>query len=106
MGQEFSYKKNQSGYRSAVYNETKNLYDKVDNSENDGMFKNIPFYILSNQNNNPLKRLGSGDLTFQYKSNYDGAVYSMMDSKNVENAIKKVVETARKIAKKNSPNKN
>lgn len=106
MGQEFSYKKNQSSYRSAVYNETKNLYDRVDNSENDGMFKDIPFYILSNKNDNPLKRLGSGDLTFQYKSNYDGSVYSMMDSKNVENAIKKVVEAARKIAKKNSPNKN
>ena len=106
MEQEFSYKKNQSSYRSAVYNETKNLYDRVDNSESDGMFKDIPFYILSNQSNNPLKRLGGGDLTFQYKSSYDGSVYSMMDSKNIENAIKKVVESARKIAKKNNPNKN
>lgn len=105
-GQEFSYKKNQSSYRSAVYNETKNLYDNVDGGESDGMFKDIPFYILSNQNDNSLKRLGSNDLTFQYKSNYSGSAYSMMDSKNVENAIKKVVETARKIEKKNSQNKN
>lgn len=106
IGQEFSYKKNQSSYRSAVYNETKNLYDKIDNSERDGMFKDIPFYILSNESDNSLKRLGGGDLTFQYKSDYNGPAYSIVDSKNVENAIKKVVETARKIEKKNSQNKN
>ncbi|GAA0069734.1 hypothetical protein UT300003_12570 [Clostridium sardiniense] len=103
-GEEFSYKKNQNGYRDAVYNETKNIYDRASDSQKDGMFKNIPYYILSNEEDNPLKRLGSPDLTFQYKSSYDGAVYSMMDSKNVENAIKKVVESARRIEKKNSQN--
>ncbi len=105
-GEEFSYKKNQSGYRDAVYNETKNIYDRASDSQKDGMFKDIPYYILSNQDDNSLKRLGSKDLTFQYKSSYNGSIYSMMDSKNVENGIKKVVETARKIEKKNSQNNN
>ncbi|WP_024613997.1 alpha/beta fold hydrolase [Clostridium sp. Ade.TY] len=97
--EQFNYRKNQSNYRNAVYNETKNIYDRESNSQKDGMFKDLPFYIISNQDDNSLKRLGSSDLTFQYKSNYDGEVYSLMDSGSVENAIKKVIEISRKTQK-------
>lgn len=101
---QFNYKKNQSEYRDAVYNETKNVYDRVSDSQTDGMFKDIPYYIISNEENNSLSRLGSKELTMQYKSNYNGEVYSFMDSQNIEVAIKKVVETARKLEKEKSQN--
>ena len=104
--EEYNLKKDQSNYREAVYNERKNIYDKVSNSQRAGMFNNIPYYIISNEVDNTLKNLGSKDLTFQYKSSYNGNMYSMMDSQNVENAIKKVVETARRIEKSNKKNNN
>ena len=104
--EEYNLKKDQSNYREAIYNERKNIYDKVSNSQRAGMFNNIPYYIISNEADNTLKNLGSKDLTFQYKSSYNGNMYSMMDSQNVENAIKKVVETARRIEKSNKKNNN
>ena len=104
--EEYNLKKDQSNYREAVYNERKNIYDKVSNSQRAGMFNNIPYYIISNEDDNTLKNLGSKDLTFQYKSSYNGNMYSMMDSQNVQNAIKKVVETARRIEKINKKNNN
>ena len=98
---QFDYKKNQNNYRDAVYNETKNIYNISNDSQKNGMFKDIPYYIISNQDNNSLKRLGGNNLTFEYKSSYSGNVYSMMDSDSVKNSIKKVVEIARKIKKVN-----
>lgn len=104
--EQFDFNINKSNYRDAVYNETKNVYDRVSDSQTDGMFKDIPYYILSKNEDNPLKRLGSSDLTFQYNSGYDGTVYSLNDSQNVYGAIKKVVETARKIEKKKDTQNN
>ena len=104
--EQFDFNINKSNYRDAVYNETKNIYDRVSDSQTDGMFKDIPYYILSKNEDNPLKRLGSSDLTFQYNSGYDGTVYSLNDSQNVYGAIKKVVETARKIEKKKGTQNN
>ncbi|MGL4570250.1 MAG: alpha/beta hydrolase [Clostridium sp.] len=104
--EQFDLRKNQSSYRQAVYNETKNIYDRVSDSQTEGMFKDIPYYILSKNDDNTLKKLGSTDLTFQYNSGYDGAIYSLNDSENVYGAIKKVVETARKIDKKKDTQNN
>lgn len=98
---QFDYKKNQNNYRDAVYNETKNIYNISNDSQKNGMFKDIPYYIISNQDNNSLKRLGGNNITFEYKSSYSGNVYSMMDSDSVKNSIKKVVDIARKIKKVN-----
>ncbi|MBD7912607.1 alpha/beta hydrolase [Clostridium cibarium] len=100
--EEFKVHKNQKSYRDAISNELKNLFTYSDDSQQTGLIAGKPLYIISNDDNNLLSRLGTADYTTQYKTESDNAVISLTDSTSVENAITYVVKEARRIEKKSN----
>ncbi|WP_194192472.1 alpha/beta hydrolase [Clostridium chrysemydis] len=100
----YSWQKNQSPYRQAISNETSMIKSGKSNSQTDGMFKDIPLYIISGADNSPLARLGSSDLTNQYKTSYSGGFTSMNNEDSILKALSRVVDSARRIERKNNGN--
>jgi hypothetical protein len=97
---EFKIHKNQKAYREAIRNELKSLYTYNEESQVEGLVSGKPLYIISDQDNDPLSKLGTPDNTILYKTESQGAVISLTDSDAVKAAITSVVKEARKIEKK------
>ncbi|MDS0528111.1 alpha/beta hydrolase [Clostridium sp. SHJSY1] len=97
---EFKIHKNQKAYRGAIRDELNNLYTYSENSQVEGLVSGKPLYIISNEDNDPLSKLGTTDNTTIYKTESNSSVISLTDSDIVKNAITSVVKEARKIEKK------
>lgn len=94
---QYNWLKNQAPYRKAIYNESKNLYNMNSDSQQAGMFSNIPYYLISNTKDNPLKDLGSKDNTIEFYKDYTGTSFASENPKDVSSAIIKVVDQAVRI---------
>jgi pimeloyl-ACP methyl ester carboxylesterase len=97
---EFNIHKNQKAYRDAICNELNNLYNYSDDSQVAGLVAGKPLYIISNDDNSPLSKLGTADYTTLYKTESNKSVISLTDSDSVKAAIANVVKEARRIEKK------
>jgi len=101
--EEFSVQKNQKRYRQAINNELEALYKyNDDNSQVEGLLSGKPLYIISNEETEPLVKLGSTDLTTLYKTESDKAVISLTDTDSVVTGIASLVKDAKRIERKNN----
>jgi pimeloyl-ACP methyl ester carboxylesterase len=98
--EEFSIQKNQKRYRQAINNELESLYEYKDESQVDGLVDGKPLYIISNEESEPLAKLGSTELTNIYMTESDKTILSITDTDSVVNGISYIVKEARKIERK------
>lgn len=100
--EEFTLLKNQSSYRNAVNSELGSLYSYSGSSQIKGLMNEKPLYIISNDENDELKNIGSEDLTTVYTTESSSEVLSVTDPSSIVNGISNVVKEAKKIAKKSN----
>lgn len=97
---EFKVHKNQKSYRSAVSSELENLYNYTDESQINGLVSGKPLYIITNDENTSLTKLGNEELTTVYVTESESNIMSMSDEDTIINGISSVLKEAKKIAKK------
>ena len=86
-----------SNYTSAVYHELNNVLKGESNSQVDGVFSDIPYYLLTKNEDDPLRSLGSDDLTTVYTTSCDKGFLALNDKENVLNAIRQTVKKLKAI---------
>ena len=94
---EFLTLRTKSNYTNAVYHELNNLLKGKSNSQVDGVFSDIPYYLLTKKQDDPLKSLGSEDLTTVYTTSCDKDFLALNDKDNVLNAIRQTVKKLKEI---------
>lgn len=97
---EFNSFKNNKKYKEAVSNELKNLYKDVSNSQIEGLLSNKPLYLITDNEEDPIKKIGDATVTTIYKEEIDGSPFSLLDSNTIVNGVNSVIKDAKKIAKK------
>ena len=97
---EFNSFKNNKQYKEAVSNELKNLYKNVSHSQVDGLLSNKPLYLITDNEEDPIKKIGDASVTTVYKEEIDGSPFSLLDSNTIVNGVNSVLKDAKKIAKK------
>ena len=97
--EEFNSLKNRKNYRGAIKNEIENLYKDTSDSQSEGLISNKPLYIISDNQSEPLTRLGSTDLTTLYLESIEEKPFSVVDPESVINGINTVIKQAKKLAK-------
>ena len=98
--EEFNILKNQTSYRKAVNNELESLYTYSGESQISGLMKGKPLYIITNDEDDPIQKIGEEDLTTIYKTELGETVISISDPSTVATGISNVTKEAKKIAKK------
>lgn len=99
---EFNSFENKKNYKEAVSNELRNLYEGSSNSQEDGLFQTIPFYLITSNENDPVIKLGEAASTTIYKKEVSDSPVSLLDPDIVVNGINSVMKEAKKLAKKAS----
>ena len=94
---EFLTLRTKSNYTNAVYHELNNLLKGESNSQVDGVFSDIPYYLLTKKQDDPLKSLGSEELTTVYTTSCDKDFLALNDKDNVLNAIRQTVKKLKEI---------
>jgi len=97
---EFNSFKNNKKYKEAVSNELKNLYKGVSNSQIDGLLSNKPLYLITDNEEDPIKKIGNAAVTTVYKEEIEGSPFSLLDSNTIVNGVNSVLKDAKKTAKK------
>ncbi|MGL4773893.1 MAG: alpha/beta fold hydrolase [Clostridium sp.] len=97
---EYKVHKTKTNYRQAITNELKNLYKGESTGQEEGMFKDIPFYVISHSEDEAIKNLGSEELTTFYHIKEDNPLISVSNTEEVLNGIQKVLKEARRIEKR------
>ena len=62
--------------------------------------KGKPLYIITNDEDDPIQKIGEEDLTTIYKTELGETVISISDPSTVATGISNVTKEAKKIAKK------
>lgn len=94
---EFLALRTKSRYTKAVYNELNNVLKGTSHSQIEGVFSNIPYYLLAKNGNDSLKNLGDENLTTVYLSTCEKDYLSLNDKENVLVAIKQTVKKLQEI---------
>ncbi|BCZ44373.1 hypothetical protein psyc5s11_04400 [Clostridium gelidum] len=97
---EFNSFKNNKKYKEAVSNELGNLYKGVSNSQIDGLLSNKPLYLITDNEEDPIKKIGNVAVTTVYKEEIEGSPFSLLDSNTIVNGVNSVLKDAKKTAKK------
>jgi hypothetical protein len=97
---EFNSFENKKNYRQAVSTELGNLYNDASKSQKDGLLSNKPFYLITKNEDDPIKKIGETVSTTIYKEEIDESLISMLDSDAVVNGVNSVIKDAKKLAKK------
>lgn len=103
--EEFSIHKTKKDYRRAISYELENLYKYTGDSQKENMLGAKPLYIISNDENDPIAKIGSKDLTTTYFTESDKDIISSTDSEAVITGISVVLKESKKIDKLASKNK-
>ena len=78
----------------------KNLYKDVSNSQKEGLLNKKPLYLITDKEEDPIKKIGDGTDITVYKEEINGSPFSVLDSDTIVNAVSSVLKDAKKIAKK------
>ena len=97
--EEFDSFKNRKNYREAVKNEIENLYKNTSNSQIDGLLSKKPLYIISNNESEPLMKLGNSEISTLYVETVEEEPFAVVDPDSVVNGINTVIKQAKKLAK-------
>lgn len=94
---EFLTLRTKSDYTTAVYNELNNVLKGNSNSQVEGIFKDIPYYLLTKNQDDPLKSLGSEELTTIHLSSCEKDFLPLNDQENVLVAIRQTIKKLQEI---------
>ena len=94
---EFLTLRSKSNYTNAVYHELNNILKGKSKSQIDGVFSDIPYYLITKKENDSLKSLGSEELTTVYITSCDKDFLVLNDKDNVINAIRQTVKKLKEI---------
>lgn len=97
---EFNSFKNNKKYKESVSNELKNLYKGVSNSQIDGLLSNKPLYLITDNEEDPIKKIGNAAFTTVYKEEINGSPFSLLDPNTIVNGVNSVLKDAKKTSKK------
>ncbi|MBE6062283.1 MAG: alpha/beta hydrolase [Clostridium butyricum] len=98
--EEFECFKNKKTYRGAISYELHNLYEKVSDSQSEGILKNKPLYIITDNADTSLVNMGDEGKTIVYEEKtLENSPYSMSNSDKVVTAINNVLKQAQKHSK-------
>lgn len=97
--EEFNSFKNRKNYTEAVKNEIENLYKNTSNSQIDGLLSKKPLYIISNNESEPLMKLGNSEISTLYVETVEEEPFAVVDPDSVVNGINTVIKQAKKLAK-------
>ena len=86
-----------SSYTNAVYHELNNILKGESNSQVDGVFSDIPYYLLTKKQDDELKSLGTEELTTVYNTTCEKSFLSLNDKENVLNAIRQTIRKLKDI---------
>lgn len=98
--EEFKAFKNKNTYRGAISNELENLYNNVSDSQSNGLFKNKPLYIITDNADTPIANLGEEGKVTVYLDETEEKPYSVSNSDKVVVGINNVIKQARKLSRK------
>ena len=79
---EFLTLRTKSNYTNAVYHELNNILKGKSNSQVDGVFSEIPYYLITKNQDDSLKSLGSEELTTVYTTSCDKDFLALNDKDN------------------------
>lgn len=89
---EFLKLRTKSDYTTAVCNELNNVLKGKSDSQKEGIFNDIPYYLLTKNPDDPLKKLGSEELTQVYVTSCEKDFLPLNDQENVLAAIRQTVK--------------
>lgn len=95
--EEFKVHRTKSSYTTAVSNEYKNLVENKIDIQNDGVLSNKPYYLIADNTQEVLAKLGDEELTKVYKVNYEGDIYSIQEPDKVITGIRYVIKKVKEI---------
>lgn len=98
--EEFSVHKTKKNYRQAVSNELEALYKYQGDYQKENMLSNVPLYIISNDENDPISKIGDKELTTIYTTESNKGIISSTDSDAISNALSLVFKEVKKIEKR------
>lgn len=98
--EEFKSFENKKYYRTAVSNELGNLYKGESNSQTTGLLGNKPFYVITDNEEDSINKIGDSTTTTIYKDEIQGSPLSLLDSNEVVNGINSVLKDLKKLDKK------
>lgn len=99
---EFNTFKNKKNYKQAVSNELKNLYKGTSSSQISELLSNKPLYLITDDEEDPIKTIGNSQSTTVYKEEIDGSPISLLDPETIINGVNSVLKDAKKASKKTS----
>ncbi|CDG02694.1 Putative hydrolase or acyltransferase of alpha/beta superfamily [Clostridium chauvoei JF4335] len=102
--EEFKVHRTKSDYTSAVYNELGNITKGLSNSQEEGLFSGIPYYLIAKEGQESLQNLGDSALTKVYKTNCETNFISLEDPDSVIIGIRQVIKQVNDIERKNKKN--
>lgn len=95
--EEYDIQKTKKNFRQAIQNEFSALYFYSDESQMAGIMTNKPLYIISNDENDSMSKLGDEDKTTVYKTESTQDVISTTDMEAVTDAITSVVREVKRL---------
>lgn len=99
--EEFKIHRTKSSYTTAVSNEYKNLVEGEIDIQSEGALSGIPYYLIADETQESLAKLGDEELTKVYKVNYEGNIYSMEEPNKVITGIRHVIKKVKEIERIN-----
>lgn len=97
--EEYQVQKTKKNFRQAIQNEFESLYFYADTSQDTEILSGKPLYIITNDENETLAKLGSKDETTIYKTENTEKVISFSEKDMIINAINVVAKEVKRINK-------
>ena len=97
---EFNSFKDNKIYKEAVSNELKNLYKDTSMSQMDRLLSNKPLYLITDNEEDAIKKIGDATLTTVYKEEISGSPLSVLDPDTIVNGVNSVIKDVKKLSKK------
>jgi len=97
---EYDTFKNMKRYKESVSNELTNVYKDASNSQSNGLLSNKPFYLITRNEEDPIKKIGDATYTTVYKEETDGSPISLLNPDVIVNGVNSVLKDVKKITKK------
>lgn len=97
---EFESFENRKYYRAAVSNELGNLYKGESISQTAGLLGNKPFYLITDNEDDPIQKIGEEAATTIYKDDSEKSSISLLDPDAIVNGVNSVLKDLKKLEKK------
>lgn len=94
---EFLTLRTKADYTKAVSNELSNVIKGKSDSQKEGIFNDIPYYLLTRNENDPLEKLGSEELTQVCVTKCEKDFLPLNDQENVLVAIRQTIKKLKDI---------